>query len=192
MSNSIWELNREDGYLVHTFEGLASMGVEHFQAIFKAQEGTSITEIVQIAQLFPRFVEEEDNRMLIEKFSLEKLFETLHHFQKDKVRDPRFGLLNFILVSMSSWGDILRVVEESRDSGHIHDPINVTFITLIPKYNHPTSFDEFRPISLCNLLYKIVSKVIAIRVKEVLLRTIFNEQFGFLEGRQIHKEIGVA
>lgn len=87
---------------------------------------------------------------------------------------------------------LLEVVEESRGSGVIHAPINSTFIALIPKLDKAESFDDFRPISLCNCLYKIISKVINRRLKDVLSNNILMEQFGFLQGRQIHEAIRVA
>jgi len=70
--------------------------------------------------------------------------------------------------------------------------LNSTFIILIPKKDNLDSLDNFRPISLCNCVYKIISKVIAIRLKRVLSDNISMEQFGFLEGKQIHEAIGVA
>lgn len=84
------------------------------------------------------------------------------------------------------------MVEESRAEGHVHGPINATFIALIPKSDSSTSYDDFQPISLYNCLYKIISKVIAKRIKEILSRKISREKFGFLEGRQIHEAIGIA
>ena len=63
---------------------------------------------------------------------------------------------------------LLRVVDESRVSKIIHGPINSTFIALIPKLDHPSSFDDFRLISLCNCLYKIISKVIVRRIKKIM------------------------
>jgi hypothetical protein len=77
-------------------------------------------------------------------------------------------------------------------NGYIHNPLNSTFIALIPKSDNPSSFDDFRPISLCNCLYKIISKVISRRLKVILSKNISSEQFGFLEGRKIHEAIGVA
>jgi hypothetical protein len=68
--------------------------------------------------------------------------------------------------------DILKVVEESRKNGHIHDPLNAAFITLIPKSKNPTTFDDFRPISLCNCIYNIISKVISQGLKYILSRHI--------------------
>lgn len=89
-------------------------------------------------------------------------------------------------------GDILKVVEESQREGFIHPPLNSTFIALIPKKDHPNKFDDFRLISLCNCLYKIILKIIAKRLKYILSEHISKEQFRFLEGRQIHEAIGVS
>jgi hypothetical protein len=74
----------------------------------------------------------------------------------------------------------------------MHAPINSTFIALIPKLDEPQTFDDFRPISLCNCLYKIVAKIIARRLNPILSGSISQEKFGFLEGHQIHEAIGVA
>ena len=77
-------------------------------------------------------------------------------------------------------------------AGHVHGPINSTFIDFIPKKDQPDNFDDFHPISLCNCLYKIIAKVIFGRLKYILSCCISNEQFGFLEGRKLHEAIGVA
>jgi len=58
--NTIWGLTQGDGQMVNTFEGLTSMGITHFKTLFKAQAGSSITEIVKAVRLFPSFVEEEE------------------------------------------------------------------------------------------------------------------------------------
>ena len=63
---------------------------------------------------------------------------------------------------------------------------------MIPKVDNPLSLNDFRPISLCNCIYKVVSKVIARRLKSILSEHITTKQFGFLEGRQIHESIRVS
>jgi hypothetical protein len=88
--------------------------------------------------------------------------------------------------------DLQRVVETTRTQGKMLGDFNTTFLALIPKEDNPTTFEKFRPISLCNFIYKIISKVIAKRLKSVLSNQISREQFGFLEGRQIHEVVGVA
>ena len=87
--------------------------------------------------------------------------------------------------------DLLRVIELSWISGKIPAVFNSTFLALIPKTDHPLSFEDFRPISLCNFAYKVMGKIISIRIINVLGRCIYVEQFGFLPGRQIHDVVGV-
>ena len=83
-------------------------------------------------------------------------------------------------------------MEDTIISGRIPASFNSTFIALIPKVNNHVSLNDFRPISLCSCIYKVVSKVITHRLKRILSEHITDEQFGFLEGRQIHEAIGVS
>lgn len=57
---------------------------------------------------------------------------------------------------------------EALNEGRDMNPLNYTFITLIPKSQNPKKMEEFRPISLCNVVYKIIAKAMANRLKEVL------------------------
>ena len=56
---------------------------------------------------------------------------------------------------------MVEVVDETRRNGKVLDSVNTTYITLIPKVDRLASFNEYRLIPLCNLLYKVVSKIIA-------------------------------
>ena len=67
--------------------------------------------------------------------------------------------------------------------------LNSTYITLIPKSKNPTCVTDYRPISLCNILYKLISKVLANRLKEVLLATISSYQRAFIPRQLITDNI---
>jgi len=81
--------------------------------------------------------------------------------------------------------EVWQVVEESRTLRWLYPGLNATFIALIPKGEDSITPDKYRPIALCNLIYKIISKVIATRLKPLLPLIISPEQSGYVEGRQI-------
>jgi hypothetical protein len=120
----------------------------------------------------------------MEEVSEEELKEVLWSFQKNKSMGSDVWPLTFFIGLYELIGrDLLKVVEEASLDGHMHAPLNSTFITLIPKSNSLEYFEDFKPISLCNSIYKVVAKIIARRLKPILSTTISKEQFGFLEGR---------
>jgi hypothetical protein len=58
--------------------------------------------------------------------------------------------------------------------------------------DHPELIKQFQPISLCNTLYKIVSKVLTNRIKDTISKTMSPNQKGFIPGKSIHENIVVA
>ena len=72
-------------------------------------------------------------------------------------------------------------VIESLNTGHLIPDINSTYIVLIPKLKNPVCVTNFRPISLCyNVLYKLLSKVLANRLKVILPHIISKNQSTFI------------
>lgn len=68
-------------------------------------------------------------------------------------------------------------------------PLNHTYIAMIPKLNKPKKVTDFRPISLCNVIYSIIAKTITNRLKEVLNAIISPTQSAFVPGRLITDDI---
>ena len=88
--------------------------------------------------------------------------------------------------------DVSQAVLSSLNSSSLLKSVNHTFITLISKVKNPKRVTEFRPISLCNVIYKIISKVIANRLKPLLNSIISKTQGPFIANRLITDNILIA
>lgn len=88
--------------------------------------------------------------------------------------------------------DIINIIKHTIDTGLIDHQLWDTNIVLIPKKKNPMFMTDLRPISLCSVVYQIISKVIANRVKKINDSIIFDTQSAFIPGRLITDNIMVA
>ena len=88
--------------------------------------------------------------------------------------------------------EVTEAVLSTLNTGTIPKAINHTFLTLIPKIQSPRKVTDFRPISLSNVLYKLIAKVLANRLKPRLPQLISETQSAFMSERLITNNILVA
>ncbi|KAJ9539609.1 hypothetical protein OSB04_026115 [Centaurea solstitialis] len=69
---------------------------------------------------------------------------------------------------------------------------NASFVSLIPKVATPLSLNDYRPISLIGVLYKVIAKVLAHRLKKVIGKVISDPQSAFIKGRNILDGVLIA
>ena len=100
----------------------------------------------------------------------------------DKCPGPDGFNFNFI---KEFWGvlkpDFRRFVDEFHVNGSFPKGNNASFLALIPKINHPQSFNEYRPISLIGCMYKIIAKLMANRLRKVMTGLIDERQSAFIK-----------
>ena len=101
---------------------------------------------------------------------------------------PLFYQTYWIDISM----DVAQAVLSCLNSSSILKSINHTFITLISKVPNPERISDFWPISLCNVIYKIISKTIANRLKPILNPIISETQSTFIVDKLITDNILIA
>jgi hypothetical protein len=189
----IWEIFDNSGTIYKGQKAIAEEAVKYFKNFFKPSLNDISTEQVRVASQYPKMLDENEAGELYKPVTLLELEAILKLFKKEKSPGPDGWSVELYLHFFDLMGeDLLALVEETRTSGRITGSINSTFIALIPKSNKPQQFRDYKPISLCNLVYKVISKVIANRIKPILSRSLSEEQLGFLEGRQIQDAIGTA
>lgn len=131
-------------------------------------------------------ISEEQNRVLYQNISKGEV--RAENFQLNP--NKALGLDGFSMGFFQNFWDIMGndpflEAEESRSKMTMLGAINHTFLPLIPKKEGPQSMGDFRPITLCNTVHKVVTKIIANRIKEELNAVISKEQSGFALGRLI-------
>jgi len=89
-------------------------------------------------------------------------------------------------------GDVMQFISEFHRNGKLSRGINSTFIALIPKVDSPQKLNDFRPIALVGCLYKILSKVLANRLRGIMGRVVSETQTAFVKDRQILDGILIA
>eukprot|EP00253_Pinus_taeda_P016842 PITA_16842 len=123
----------------------------------------------------------------------EELLSAMKSFKKDRSLGPDGWPIEFFIHFYDLFkSDLLHMVEASRMSGNIHSALTSTFIALIPKKQGSASLHDYRPISLCNSLFKIISKIIAERLKPTLNQFISRNQHAFLKDRNIWDAVAMT
>lgn len=88
--------------------------------------------------------------------------------------------------------NLTRMIDSFFRNGHLLKEFNHTYITLIPKVSIPSFMKDFHPICLCNFVYKIISKIVANRIKPFIDILIDPDQIAFIKGRKISDSIFLA
>jgi len=133
------------------------------------------------------------NQKLLKPFTRDKVWSALFQMHPLKSPGPDGFLAGCFQQSWRVVGtNVTRTVLNALNGGHIDVAINATNICIIPKVTSSPRVTDNKPISLCNVIYKIISKVLANRLKHVLPHVISLEQSVFIPGRLITDNILVA
>ncbi|KAJ0495115.1 putative RNA-directed DNA polymerase [Helianthus annuus] len=123
---------------------------------------------------------------LVEPFSATEIKGAVWDCGGDKAPGPDGFNFRFIKRFWDILGaDFVAAANHFHEVGSISRGCSSSFISLIPKTNDPVSLNEFRPINLIGSFSKVISKILANRLKKVLNSVISDSQSAFLKGRNI-------
>ncbi|XP_042969044.1 uncharacterized protein LOC122301721 [Carya illinoinensis] len=180
----------EDGSVLDSGEAVLEGTIDFFQQ----QLTTSAVSFEEPGMnLITSIITEDDNRFLYRVPDLMEVKETLWSIPQDSSPGPDGFSASFF---HHAWDiikeDLLMLAIEFFEGKPLTTFFGATNIVLIPKVDDPRGFSQFRPISLCSVVYKILSKVLVNRLEPIMKKIISNEQSAFIKGRSIFDNISIA
>jgi exonuclease III len=189
-ANLVRKLKDDNGGVVEGEKELKSFIANYYNSLFTSNVGPDDGALLSNVS---RRVSAEMNDSLMRKFSSEDIKEALNSMGDLKAPGPDGMPAVFYKRFWELIGD--KVQEEVLgvlNGGNMPTGWNETIIVLIPKTQKPEKLKDLRPISLCNIIYKIVAKTVACRLKPVLTEIISPSQSAFIPDRLITDNILVA
>ena len=188
--NSIRGICDEAGQWQEDAQTTETIILNYFAAIFRSNGPTDSSLLVDAVQ---PMVTEEMNSFLTWPFTAEEVHKVLKHMHLKKSPSPDVMPPLFYQHFWSLTGDcVIKTVLDFLNLGIIPPKFNETHIVLIPKTKNPTKVAQYRPISLCNVISRLTSKVIANRLKRFLPHIVSENQSAFMYDHLITDNIIVA
>lgn len=144
--------------------------LDHFENIF-ASTRSSISNggaTLGLSNLQARLTQEENNTLSLIP-SAQEIKGAVWATHPTKAPGPD-GLQGFFY--QHCWdtvgNSVTKFIQLAFELGSFDETMCEAFVCLIPKVKNPSHISEYRPISLCNVLYKFITKCITIRLKHLM------------------------
>lgn len=183
--SSIKDLNNN---LLFDRDQIGNCFLHFYGNLFKSDQNPADPPfLMDLNNLFTSIINDHDHINLTEIPSATLIKHTLFSFSSLKSPGPD-GLPPLFFKSFwkTTKNALIVAVQHFFKTGHLLKALNSTFIALIPKTSKASRVDHYRPISLCNITYKTISKILANRLKVHLDQFISPYQMAFVCGRNIN------
>jgi hypothetical protein len=188
--NTIKQIVDEEGVTWKKKKEIGKAFVQYYSSLFTAGDSSGTYDCLEDLEVR---VIEGMNGELLRPFTTEEVEAAINHMHPLKLPGPDGFSACFYHNSWSTVKvEVCNAVLDYLNNNVFDENIKATNIALIPKVSSPTKITDYRPISLCNVIYKIIAKVLANRMKKVLPHIISPTQSTFIPGRLITDNILMA
>lgn len=118
---------------------------------------------------------------------------TIFSLPRNKAPGPDGFTVDFFITSWGTVGQsLIEAVVEFFKTGKLLKQVNATILALIPKTVSADRLGDFRPISCCNTIYKVISRILAKRLKLFMDSAVQRNQVAFIKGRLLCENVLLA
>ncbi|XP_050238375.1 uncharacterized protein LOC126687864 [Mercurialis annua] len=181
--NTIAKLQDEVGQWQSKADDIEQIICRYYKELFRTTDPPICSRTLEAID---SVISSDEVEMLSAPFDADEVKYALKQMHRNKAPGPDGMSAMFFINFWHVVGkDVTTLVLNFLETGIMPPHLNHTLITLIPKTQVPESMKDLRPISLCNVVYKLISKVLANRLKKVLPSVIHESQSAFVPGRLI-------
>ena len=180
-----------NGNLSSSLKAVGDEFVAYYQQLLGTSKSTIPidSDVISCGPCIPS----SSHSLLLSPVSAEDIRQAVFSIDNDKAPGPD-GYSSFFF--KKAWpivgGDFCSAIQDFFHSGRLLKQVNHSIITLIPKSKNVTFPSDFRPISCCNVIYKVLAKILADRLAQALQGIISPMQNAFLGGRYMSDNINLV
>ncbi|XP_010667214.1 uncharacterized protein LOC104884289 [Beta vulgaris subsp. vulgaris] len=198
--NYVYMLKTSAGEWVENQTTIAQMLSSYFQDLYKASE-RGVSDIrtrgeeidLALRELNLPCLSQEESQTLLSSITDQEIRDAIFDVANDKSPGPDGVPLEFYKLHWENIGPSVRLaIKRFFTTGHILHEWNKTLLVLIPMVTPPKEVSQFRPISLCNVIYKGIAKCMVNRMKPLFPRLIDDYQNAFVLGRHMDDNILIS
>lgn len=188
--NNFSVLETDKGTPVFNEAEIAKTIVNYFDKLFTSVEGERI-QVVEEALVST--ISSNVNEGLIKIHTTAEIHAALMAIHPDKSPGPDGFSASFFQANWSTVGpDIVQEIQLFFTSGFLPRNLNHTHVRLVPKGTGAKTVSDYRLIALCNVYYKIISKLLVGRLNSVLPNLISENHSAFVKGRAISENVPIS
>lgn len=168
--------------------------VDYYSKLFSSEDSLEAEDNrFRCRPLIPTKLDSDDVMLILAPISIEEIKGTIKALKDDKAPKPDGLSIEFYKANLS-WisKDLFDLYNEAISVGSLSPEINKGIIKLLPKEGDKTLVKNWRPISLLNVSYKILAKILALRLAHILPKFVNSSQTGFIKGRYILENLITA
>lgn len=184
------EITLSDGTKTVNKDLIVQEAIRHFESSFTADFFAGNDDFISYT---PVVLSDQDNDNLMTLVDNKEVWDALQTMNPDSMPGPDgFGCIFYRKAWEIIQGDLTATIQEYLSGIPMPRSFSCATLSLIPKVSQPTSTGDFRPISVCNFINKLISKNPLRRLSPHLPRLISEEQTGFVHGCTLHDNAALA